>query len=146
MRGTHHDRRNEVMRTVLSGAAVAALAAVLGGSPLVVLIGAVVGTLIAFVVERLIDDYGELRNLRTREREFDAATTQREQERKLWEHRIVVAQRESALNAAMLKVWGDGYIEGIRTGHYPPLEALMARLEMTQKARGIDKPVPPPDL
>src|SRR4051812_5743647 len=105
LRRMAHDRRNEVIRTVLSGAGGAGLAALLGGSVAVVLLGAVAGTLLAFAVERLIDDYGELERLRGREREFDAATTQREQERKLWEHRIAVSKREAELNGLMLGVW-----------------------------------------
>ena len=149
-RGTNYiarvnlDRRNELLRTVLGGAVGAALGAIVSASPLVVLAGAVLGVVLAFGVERVLDGRAELLALRARAAEFDAAERQREQERELWEHRIAVAQRESDLNAAMLKVWGDAYTEGTRSGSYPPLEVLMARLAVTQKAQGLDKPDPTP--
>jgi hypothetical protein len=140
------DRRNELLRTVLGGAGGALVAGVLTGSAIAALAGVVVGILVAFGVERVVDDRAELRVLRERVRECEAASDERERERKLWEHRIAVANRESALHAAMLKVWGDAYVEGTRTGHYPPLDALMARLELIQRTQGMDKPIPPPDV
>lgn len=143
------DHRNEILRTLLGalgGGSVLAAAGWpedLAGAALT-LIGLSAGVLVAFVAEALLDREGEVAALRERVRELEEAAEQYAEERKLWEYQLALAQREAAVNGNSIEVWGGAYSEAMRTGHLLPVAALMARLEMTSKAKGLDEPIPKP--
>jgi hypothetical protein len=105
--------------------------------------GLMVGLAIAFATEYVVQLHREVRRLQGMERELRADREQRVEERRLWEHQIAVAKREAAVSAIGTEVFGGAFNEAARTGHILPLAAIMARMEVIQKARGIDKPLPP---
>lgn len=148
--GVFGRHRNDVLRTVLTGAGAAVVLAIAGwpsdfaGAALTV-VGALAGLGLAFVIEHQLDRRTDLNDLRGRIRELEAAAENHEKLRELLEHQVAVAKRESALNANFVKVWGDAYAEARETGQLVPLEALMARMEVTQKAQGLDQPIAPPE-
>lgn len=105
--------------------------------------GLVVGLAAAFAVEYLLHSHRELRRLHDIERELAAEREQRAEERRLWEYQVTVAQRTAAVSEIGAEVFGGAFNEALRTGQFLPLSAIMARIEVQQKARGIDQPLPP---
>lgn len=55
-----------------------------------------------------------------------------------------LARRAQAASDAWTEVFGGVVSEAMATGRVVPLEALIARAEVTLKARGLDVPVAPP--
>lgn len=144
------NRRNEVLRAILGGGlgTTAGLASGLGDGwvrAAVGILGAVLGLLIAFAVERLLEQRAEVKVLRMRVVELEAAGAQREQLDRLRDYQLAVAQRTAAVAAIETKVWGGAFNEALRTGHFLPVEALLARIEVEQRAQNLHIPIEPPD-
>jgi hypothetical protein len=115
----------------------AALAAWIG------LAGLLLGLAAALVSEYVVHLRQEAMRLQGIERELQLDREQRIEERRLWEYQIAVARREVAVAAVGTEVFGGAFNEAASTGHILPLAAIMARMEALQKARGLDKPLPP---
>jgi hypothetical protein len=60
----------------------------------------------------------------------------------LLEHKVKVPTAEAGINAIHVKIWGGAFPEAQKTGHFLPLSAILARIEIEQKAAGLDKPIP----
>ena len=65
---------------------------------------------------------------------------------KLLEHRAAVAKAEAGINAIHMKVFSDAFIEAQQTKNFLPVSAILARVEVMQKAQGLDRVIPPPRL
>jgi hypothetical protein len=110
------------------------------------LLGAVFGLGIAFALEylyRLRHDallYHEAVRTLASERE------QWERERRVHEYRVAVAQREAAVSAVGVEVFGGAFNEAVSTGHVLPLSAIMARYEALMESKNLNTPIPPLDL
>jgi cell division protein FtsB len=146
------DRRNEVIRVVGAGLG-APLGLAIAGWPHAVLvsvavglIGAVIGVLLAFGAEHLFDGQAELHRLRNRVSEVEAEIENVHKLNNLLEHQTRVAQAEAGINAIWMEVYGGALQEAARTGSVLPVEALLARVQVMQKAKGLDKPIPPPSV
>jgi hypothetical protein len=144
------DRRNEVIRVMGAGMgaplalAIAAWPHAVVVSVAIGLIGAVIGVLFAFGVERLLDGRAELRRLRSRVAEVEAEIENVRKLNELLEHQTRVAQAEAGINAIWMEIYGGALQEAAKTGSVLPMDAILARVQVTQKARGLDRPVPPP--
>ena len=66
--------------------------------------------------------------------------------RQLLERRAAAAHAEAAITAVHSEVYAGAYEEGLTTGQVPPVAAVLARIEASQRARGLDYPVKPPEL
>lgn len=102
--------------------------------------GALAGLVVAFGVEWGVVVRSRLQRLAELERE--AEVMRRTQE--LLRQQAEAAQREAAVSAAWTEVFGGVVSEAITTGRVLPMEALLARAEVTLKARGLNVPVKPP--
>lgn len=105
--------------------------------------GAVVGLLVVFAAEHHLHLLSEVKRLQHAERELASEREQRVEERRLWDYQLALAQRESAINAVAVEVFGGALTEAMQTKQFLPLSAILARQEMLQTARNIDKPLPP---
>jgi outer membrane murein-binding lipoprotein Lpp len=145
------DHRNEILRTLLGGLGAPAALAVAGwpsgaaAVALVSLAGVIAGVAIAFLVERLLDREGELSTLRALVQELEDQADAFGRERELLKHQAAVAQMESAVNAVHLDVWAGAYREGLNGGQVPPLAAVLARIEINQRANNLHRPLEPPN-
>jgi hypothetical protein len=145
------DRRNDVIRAVSAGVG-APLALAVSGWPggtvlpaSVALVGAIVGLLVGFFVEHALDWRAEARSQGQRVSELEREVEHQKKLHKILEYRTRVAQAEAGISQIGTEVFGGAFNEAQRTGHFLPVEALMARIEVEQKAKGLDKPVPPPE-
>jgi hypothetical protein len=127
----------EVLLTGLGSAIALALA---GGGAGWAIPGAAAGLLCAFAIEGGLNVRAKLRRLAELEQQIE---TQRQREQ-LLEQQTRLAQRAQAVSEAWTEVFGGVVSEAITTGRVVPMEALMARAEMTLKSRGLDVPVTPP--
>src|ERR1039458_2075474 len=137
------DRRNEVIRVVGAGLG-APLGLAIAGWPHAVLVsgaGGVIGALLAFGAEHLFDGQAELHRLRNRVSEVEAEIENVHKLNNLLEHQTRVAQAEAGINAIWMEVYGGALQEAARTGSVLPMEALLARVQVMQKAKGLDKPI-----
>lgn len=146
------DRRNDVIRAISVGIC-APLALWIAGWPghaavtaLVGLLGAIVGLFVAFFIEHVLEWRTKAHTLDKRIVELERELWESKRLHKILEHRVRVAQAEAAISAIGTEVFGGAFNEAARTGHILPIEALMARMEVMQKAKGLDKPVPPLEL
>jgi hypothetical protein len=108
------------------------------------LIGAVSGVLFAFGVERLLDRRAELQRLRSRVTEVEAEIEKVRKLSKLLEHQTRVAQAEAGINAIWMEVYGGALQEAAKTGSVLPMDAILARVQVMEKARGLGRPIPRP--
>jgi hypothetical protein len=106
-------------------------------------VGLVAGLVIAFGAEYVLRLHSEVRRLHDIERQLKTQSDQHDLERRHAEYRVLVAQREAAVNAVWVKVWGGAYNEAMQTRSFLPVDAILARAEMYMKAENIDKPLPP---
>jgi hypothetical protein len=113
---------------------------------LVGLTGALVGLSLWFGIEFVSGLRAEVERLRTVERELETEREQRAKERKLREHQLAVAKAEAGINAVDVEVYGGALREAATAGQVLPLTAILARRDALMKARGLDRPVPPPQL
>ncbi len=113
--------------------------AIAGGAAWAIL-GALVGLLLAFGVEWGVSVRAKLQRLAELEREAESLR----QAQELFRQQAEAARREAAVSAAWTEVFGGVVSEAISTGRVLPLQALMARAEVTLKARGLDVPLYPP--
>jgi hypothetical protein len=127
----------EVLLTGLGSA----IAVVLGGGGAGWAIpGAAAGLLCAFAVEGGLNVRAKLRRLAELEQQVELQH-QREQ---LLDEQTRLAQRAQAVSEAWTEVFGGVVSEAITTGRVIPVDALMARAEMTLKSWGLDVPVTRP--
>jgi hypothetical protein len=68
-----------------------------------------------------------------------------DRERRLWEHQLAVARRAIAIQEVDIEIWGGAFREASE-GHILPLPAILARRDVSLKARNIDMPLPELDL
>jgi hypothetical protein len=106
------DDRNEILRTILGGLGVAVVLAATGWptdliGALLTLLGAVAGVTLAFGVEHALDRRVDVGELQQRVRDLEAADEQHAADRRMLEYRLALAQRESAINANLVDVWGE---------------------------------------
>ena len=127
----------EVLLTGLGSAVALALAD--GGAGWAIP-GAAAGLLCAFAVEGGISVRVKLQQLAELRQQIEI---QRQRD-ELLEEQTQLAQRAQAVSEAWTEVFGGVVSEAITTGRVVPLEALMARADVTLKARGLDVPVSPP--
>ena len=130
-------RMLEVLFTGLGSAAALALGD--GGAGWAIP-GAAAGLLCAFAVEGGLGVRVKLQQLAELQQQVDL---QRQRE-ELLEEQTRLAQRAQAVSEAWTGVFGGVVSEAITTGRVVPMDALMARAEVTLKARGLDVPVSPP--
>jgi hypothetical protein len=71
------------------------------------------------------------------------ARERHEQERALLEHQLAVARRTIAVPEVDISIWSGAFNEAAK-GQVLPLEAILARRDVTLKARGLDQPLPDP--
>ena len=106
--------------------------------------GAALGLFCAFAIEWGLGVGERLRRLDATEAEL---ARQRQQTAAIEAHanrKIELAQRETAVCEAWMEVFGGALSEAMKTGRVLPLDAIMARAEVTMKARGLDAPIGPP--
>jgi hypothetical protein len=116
------------------------VAVALAGGVAWAIVGALAGLLLVFGVEWGVSVRAKLQRLAELEREAESLR----QTQELLRQRTEAAQREAAVSGAWTEVSGGVVSEAMTTGHVVPLAALMARADMTLKARGLDAPVKPP--
>jgi hypothetical protein len=102
--------------------------------------GALFGLLVSFAAEWALQHRAEFRRLREVERELHRQVQMRE----LAEEQARLSARRMAVAEAWTEVFGGVTSEALRTGRVLPMEALLARAEVTMKARGLDAPPPDP--
>ena len=102
--------------------------------------GAAAGLACAFAVEGAFAIRERLRRLD----ELEAELASRRERERLLEEQTRLAQKAQAVSEAWTEVFGGVVSEAITTGQVVPLSALMARAEVTLKARGLDVPAVPP--
>jgi hypothetical protein len=113
---------------------------------LVGLLGALAGLSLWFGIELVSVLRAEVLRLQNVERELEAERGQRAKERELREHQLAVARAEAGVNAVDVEVYGGALREAATTCQILPLTAILARREVLMKARGLDRPIPPPEL
>jgi len=105
--------------------------------------GLILGLVVAFGVEYLVRLRIAVRHLGTLEQQLAAEMDARVEERKLHERLLLIERRRVAVAEVDIEIWGGAYNETAKTGHVLPLSAIMARREVTLKARNLDLPLPP---
>ena len=131
--------QRRVLEVLVTGAG-SVVAVAIGGGAAWAIPGALAGLLAVFGIEGGVSIQAKLRRLGELEREV--ASMRQAQE--LYEHQTELARREAAVSAAWTEVFGGVVSEAISTGRVVPLDALMARAEVTLNARGLDVPLKPP--
>lgn len=107
------------------------------------LAGLILGLVCAFGIEYLARLRVAVRRLRVIEQQLAAEKESRAEERKLYDRLLLIERRRVAVAEVDINVWAGAYDELAKTGHVLPFSAIMARREITLKARNIDKPLPP---
>ena len=133
-------RARRMLEVLLTGLGSAIALALAGGGAGWAIPGAAVGLVCAFAVEGGFNVRVKLRRLAELERQIEI---HREREQ-LLEKQAGLARGAQAVSDAWTEVFGGVVSEAITTGRVVPVEALMARAEVTLKARGLDVPVAPP--
>lgn len=113
----------------------------LSNDPTVTAACGVLGLALCLAVEWVLWLRAEVRRLQDVEMEVKQMGQQVAQA----EHRAAAAGMEAKINAIHLKEWADAYREAA-AGHILPPEAILARIQINQKAANVDKPLTPPDL
>jgi hypothetical protein len=144
------DRRNEILRVVGVGVGAPLALAVTqprstAGVVAIGVAGAVAGVLLAFGFEHLFDWRADVKALLARITELEGRLESAQQLNRLLEHKVRITKAEADINAIHVKVWGGAFTEAQTTGHFLPLSAILARIEVEQRAAGLDKPIPPLD-
>jgi hypothetical protein len=142
-------RRNDLIRFLSAGIG-APLALAVAGWPggsllpaIIALAGGIVGLLVAFFIEHALDWRAKSKSRGNQVVELERELWEAKRLQKILEHRARVAQAEAAISQIGTEVFGGAFNEALQTGHFLPVDALMARMEVMQKAKGLDKPVPP---
>jgi hypothetical protein len=145
------DWRLDLARTLIAGVG-SILALTIAGWPSntaeaawIGLGGLVLGLSLSFGAEYVVRLRREVARLQGIERDLAQERRSRTEERKLREYQLTLANARAEVNAVDLKVWADAFNECARTGRALPLAAIMARREVGLKAKGLDKPIPPPE-
>lgn len=84
----------------------------------------------------------DVRRLRAVERDLETLKREHAAERHLWAYRLEASELRLAVSQVEVEVWGGAFNEAA-SGQVLPLAAIMARLEVTLRARNIDRPLPP---
>jgi hypothetical protein len=108
-------------------------------------VGAILGLLVTLGIEWIARLRAEVVRLQGIERERDAVREQGVRLRQLLELQVQVAQREAAVNAVHMKVYSDAFIE-VGGSQRIPLDALLARIEVSTKAENLHIPLQPPKV
>jgi hypothetical protein len=132
--GASHLR--EISRVALAGVG-SVLGAVLLGSAWGTVPGALFGLLVAFGGQWALARCAEFWRLQEVERDLGRQVQLRE----LAEEQARLAARRMAVAEAWTQVFGGVVSEAVTTGRVLPLEAILARAEVTMQGRGLD-PVP----
>jgi hypothetical protein len=107
--------------------------------------GLVVGVVAAFGAEYVIRLHREVRRLQSIERALSAEREARAQERELLNYQLMVERRRAAAAEVGVSVWGGLFNETNKNCPNPvPVSVIMARQEVELKAKGLDRPLPPP--
>jgi hypothetical protein len=133
-------RASRMLEVLLTGLGSAIALALAGGGVGWAIPGAAAGLLCAFAIEGGLNVRAKLRRLAELEQQIEV----QRQRVQLLEQQTRLAQRAQAVSEAWTEVFGGVVSEAIATGRVLPMEALMARAEMTLKSRGLDVPVTPP--
>jgi hypothetical protein len=133
-------RARRMLEVLLTGLGSAIALALAGRGAGWAIPGAAAGLVCAFAVEGGLNVRIKLRRLTELERQMEI---HREREQ-LLEEQVRLARRAQAVSEAWTEVFGGVVSEAMTTGRAVPLEALMARAEVTLKVRGLDLPVGPP--
>ncbi len=107
------------------------------------LAGLIIGLMLALGIEYLLRLRAAVGDLHTLARELESERELRGEERKLYDRQLLEERYRVAIAEVDIQVWGDAFNEAARTGRVLPLAAIMARREVTMKARNLDKPLPP---
>jgi hypothetical protein len=110
------------------------------------LAGLIAGLTVVLGAEYVMHLRAEVVRLKDIEKQSSRDRVHREDERRLWEYRIDVAKRESAINATGLKTFGGAFAEAMTTGNFLPVEAIMARQEVEMRAANLHVPLSPPKV
>jgi len=133
-------RVREIARVGLAGVG-SVIGALLLGSVWGTVPGALFGLLAAFLGEWVLEHHAELKRLQKVEKTVQQEITRRE----LAERQAKVSARGMAVAEAWTEVFGGAVSEAIRAGRVLPVDAILARAEMTMKARGLATPPSEPD-
>jgi hypothetical protein len=108
--------------------------------------GFVAGLVLALAVEYVVRLHGEVSRLREIEQQLATEQRMRKRERELRDYQVMIAKREAAVADIGTKVWGGAFNELAKKHPQDAqrLPVLMARQQAMLKARGLDKPAPPP--
>lgn len=131
-----------MLEVLLTGLGSATALALTGGGAGWAIPGAAAGLLSAFAVEGALGVRVRLRRLEELEQQLEIQRKRVE----LLEEQTRLARRAQACQGreAWTEVFGGAASEAIAAGHGVPVEALMARAEVTLKARGLDVSAAPP--
>src|SRR3954454_1195996 len=133
-------RQRRMLEVILTGIGSAIAVPLAGRGALWAIPGAITGLLLAFAIEAALGVRAKLRRLA----EFEHEIEMHRAHGKLIEERTEMALRGQAVSEAWTEVFGGVVSEAMTTGRVVPFEALLARAEITLKARGLDAPVSPP--
>lgn len=136
---TRAHRTREIARVGLAGAG-SVVGALLLDSAWGTVPGALFGLLASFVVELTIEHRAEFKRLQ----DVEKTVQQQIARRGLAERQAEMSARRMAVAEAWTEVFGGALSEAVGTGRVLPLEAILARADMTMKARGLDAPPPSP--
>jgi len=125
----------EIARVGLAGAG-SVVGALLLGSVWGTVPGALFGLLAAFLGEWALEHRTEFKRLQ----EVEATVQQEIARRELAERQAEISARGMAVAEAWSEVFGGAVSEAISTGRVLPVEAIVARADMTMKARGLAAP------
>jgi hypothetical protein len=81
------------------------------------------GAVLAFGIEYVFRLRSEVKRLQNIEGQMESAAQQRENERKLWEYELLLANPKAAIAEVEVEVWGGAFNEAQKSGHFLPLEA-----------------------
>jgi hypothetical protein len=105
--------------------------------------GLIVGLVLVFGVEYLLRLRAAVGDLHRLTGELESERQLRGEERELQDRMLLEERYKVAIAEVDIQVWGDAFNEAAKTGRILPLAAIMARREVTLKARNLDKPLPP---
>lgn len=134
----------DVARVTATAVGSAVFVVLSGGSVWAGVVGALVGFGVELGVEYVVRLHREVERLAAIEARAADEREHREYERKLWEHQLLVANRARAVAEVDVSVWGGLFNEQQKNSPHPvPVDVILARKEVEQKARGLHLPLPP---
>lgn len=134
----------DAARVIATALGSAVFVVISGGSVWAGVVGALVGLAVELGVEYGVRLLREVERLAGIEAQAADERERREYERNLWEYQLLVANRARAVAEVDVSVWGGLFNEQQKNSPHPvPVEVILARKEVEQKARGLHLPLPP---